>query len=216
MGNFVDISGRTYGYLNVIKRAENKGRNSAFICMCKCGKKTVVAARHLKSGETVSCGCYRQEVSTKHGDSHSRLYRIYKHMQQRCSNPSDAAYKEYGARGIKVNSEWNDYVKFKKWALENGYSAHLTIDRIDFNLGYSSDNCRWVDRLVQAANRRVNSKNTSGYTGVCAFQGKWQSGITYKGVRVHLGVYGSAEAAARARDEYIIANGYEHPLSGVA
>lgn len=77
-------------------------------------------------------------------------------MKQRCSNPNNHKYKDYGARGIKVCDEWMDYHTFKKWSLENGFEEHLSLDRIDTNGNYEPRNCRWVDYKVQANNKRNN------------------------------------------------------------
>ena len=61
-----------------------------------------------------------------------KLYRRYIHMKERCYDPNDKRYHRYGGRGIKICDEWlNDYKSFEKWAIENGYSEELTIDRID-------------------------------------------------------------------------------------
>lgn len=77
-------------------------------------------------------------------------------MKQRCVNPNHLAYKNYGARGITVCSEWNDFLPFYEWCMENGYKPGLTLDRINNNLGYSPDNCRFVDRVAQNNNSRRN------------------------------------------------------------
>lgn len=91
----------------------------------------------------------------------TRLYRIYQGMKQRCNNPKAPHYKDYGGRGIKICKEWNTpdgFPAFHEWAMNNGYSDDLTIDRIDVNGNYEPNNCRWVTNLVQARNKR-NSKH---------------------------------------------------------
>ena len=72
------------------------------------------------------------------------------------NNPNRSDYKRYGGRGITICDEWNDYNTFRDWALSNGYSDNLSIDRIDVNGNYEPSNCRWVDGIIQANNVRNN------------------------------------------------------------
>jgi hypothetical protein len=102
-------------------------------------------------------------------------------MKKRCYYTKAIQYKSYGGRGIKICDEWNDrtvirisgirYTKgwlvFQKWALENGYTDKLTLDRIDVNGNYEPSNCRWVTKREQANNRRNNK--------YISYKGKTQS-----------------------------------------
>ena len=93
----------------------------------------------------------------QHGMCNTKLYRIWDNMKSRCNNPKHKSYGEYGGRGIRVCDEWNSFVEFMAWALQNGYQEELTIDRVDNDLGYCPENCKWSTQLEQARNRRTNA-----------------------------------------------------------
>ena len=83
-----------------------------------------------------------------------RLDIIHSNMMQRCYNPNSTYYPRYGGRGITVCEEWrNSRNSFKRWAIANGYTDDLTIDRIDNDAGYSPSNCRWVTMKANCNNR---------------------------------------------------------------
>ena len=88
----------------------------------------------------------------------TKLYVAWSNMAQRCNNPNNPQYKHYGGRGITICEEWKSYDNFHEWAMSNGYTDSLTLDRIDVNGNYSPDNCRWVSMKVQGRNRRNNVK----------------------------------------------------------
>lgn len=98
-----------------------------------------------------------------HGETKTRLHKIWECMHERCKYEKHRHYAIYGGRGISVCAEWNDYTEFAKWARNNGYAETLTIDRKDGNGNYEPSNCRWVTMKQQQNNRRNN--HTICYNG---------------------------------------------------
>lgn len=88
------------------------------------------------------------------------LYKIWSAMQQRCCNPKIRNYHNYGGRGITLCELWRDFRNFRRWAMDNGYSQGLQIDRIDNDNGYSPDNCRFVTRKQNNRNKTTSRRFT--------------------------------------------------------
>lgn len=156
MPRLIDLTGQRFGRLTVIRRdGTNKNGSATWLCKCDCGNVKVASGRDLTNGDTKSCGCSRR-APRKHGMTKTRLYRIWSDMKNRCQNPNNHAYKDYGGRGITVCKEWSDdFNRFKEWAADSGYREGLTIERIDFDKGYCPDNCTWITLSEQAQNRRM-------------------------------------------------------------
>ena len=173
MSKPLNLTGQRFGRLVVIERSANsKSGKAKWRCKCDCGNETIVFSTSLVRGLTHSCGCLNREVTLErfstHRQSESRLYETWSGMKKRCYNPNSKSFSAYGGRGIEVCDEWkDDFQSFYDWAISNGYSDDLTIDRIDVYGNYSPENCRWVDKLTQANNCRTNHYLT--------FNGKTQS-----------------------------------------
>lgn len=173
----IDLTGRRFGRLTVVKYVYTKNRKPYYKVKCDCGKTKIVCGDSLSRGLTQSCGCLRDDrVSasvSSHGLSGHPLYAVYRSMIDRCYNEKSPAYKYYGARGIGVCDEWrNDFKAFYDWAIANGWEDKVafgykhriwTLDRIDCNKGYSPDNCRYVSAFMQANNTRKNHTERVSY-----------------------------------------------------
>lgn len=205
----LDLTGHIYSRLTVLSEASKKGRDRRWLCQCICGTTCKVHHTSLRSGNTRSCGCLRKEVLTTHGDSQgNRLYGIWRDMKARCLDPKQPSYSNYGGRGITVCDAWLAYPEFKVWALENGYSDELTIDRIENEAGYAPDNCTWATWSTQMRNKRKMLNVSSKYIGVSFYKSRnqWESYVQDQGKRKKLGYFEDEVSAAKARDNYIIIN----------
>jgi hypothetical protein len=161
------LIGQNFGRLTVIRREGSDSYGSAtWFCQCECGSACVVRGSSLIQGFTNSCGCLHKESAGKNLETHrktkTRLHTVWKSMKTRCYNPHSNSYKHYGERGITICDEWrNDFQAFYDWSMANGYDENAprgqcTIDRIDNDKGYSSDNCRWADQKTQQNNKSNN------------------------------------------------------------
>ena len=104
-----DYVGKIFGRLTVVEYSHTKGGKAFWHCICSCGNEVVVPTGHLSNGHTKSCGCYKNELignrNKSHGMRHTRIYRIWLNMKNRCNNPRDDTYKHYGDRGVTVCEE---------------------------------------------------------------------------------------------------------------
>jgi hypothetical protein len=167
--DYNNIIGKRFGNLVVISQSEDYitkdgTKRKQYLCKCDCGNKKIILGYSLFTNNTKSCGCLSSintiHRNTKHGKSNTRLYSIYRGMKARCYYKSERSYKDYGGKGIIICKEWlnsdTGFINFYNWAIKNGYKNNLTIDRINNDINYSPDNCRWVDMNTQANNHTNN------------------------------------------------------------
>mgnify|MGYP001569572219 FL=1 len=176
--NRLELKGRRFGRLLVIKHVRVKKRGSTYWkCLCDCGNFKVIKGAYLTSGnKTKSCGCLMKEVSAKnakklkfvnisHNMSRTYFYRVLIDINQRCNNSRNKRYKDYGGRGIKCL--WNSFEEFKDDMYESylehkgkiekiGIKKNTTIERINTNGDYCKENCQWATQKQQGRNRRNN------------------------------------------------------------
>jgi hypothetical protein len=159
MSKHVVARGEQYSRLTVVRKYGRRSYDGRQLwqCRCVCGATTYTTAWNLTIGHTKSCGCLKGDslaiVSTTHGESHTRLYRIWTAMLRRCNNPNSTNFFRYGEQGAKVCKKWHLFVAFRDWSMANGYQDHLTIDRWPNRYGdYKPSNCRWATYKEQALN----------------------------------------------------------------
>ena len=144
--------GDIYGMKRIINLYRKDGTLYATTECIKCGHILNIRAHQLLQKNYTSCICQNR---TLNGLSKTRLYGVYSNIKDRCYNPNCSAYKNYGAKGVRMCDEWyNDFIAFYEWAQSHGYQKGLSIDRLNSEGPYSPENCEWV--TVGENTRRSN------------------------------------------------------------
>lgn len=183
---------------------------------CKCG---VCVSRRVDS-KAKYCLTPRCKYShcINHGLTKTSLYRIWEGLVQRCCNPKDTSYHNYGARGITLCNKWRySSYEFINWAKNNGWKKGLDIDRVKNNGNYDPNNCRFTTRSINNLNSRkcYRGNVTSEYIGIIKRTGikryYWDMSITYKGKSFKSHGFKTEIQAVIARDLIILK--YELPAT---
>lgn len=171
------LVGNKFNRWTVLSRAENKGHRERYLCLCDCGKKSMIRTDHLKNGGSRSCGCLSVGNRKTHGMHKTKVYAVWAVMRARCNNPKDKGFKNYGGRGIKVCEEWSKFENFIRDMGERPMG--MSIDRVDNDGDYCKSNCRWTTRSVQENNKRSNARYE--FEGKNLTQAQWaqEVGIGY-------------------------------------
>ncbi len=179
-GASLDMTGRRFGILTVVgpsnKHQIGSGEPS-WVCRCDCGRTTDVRGCDLRNRGRRSCGCLNARNRLTHGVSRTPEYKVWMNMHERCENPDDPAWHNYGGRGIQVCARWADVSTF---IADMGRRPEgSTLERIDNNGPYSPENCRWATRREQSVNTRRTVMLT--YAGETLPMKDWaaKAGIRY-------------------------------------
>lgn len=190
MSRAIDLTGKRFGRLVVIRQAGHKRKEISWECVCDCGEHCVSAGYNLRSGKKTDCGNHKREKisesNKKHGLYGSRIHSIYYNMKNRCYNPKYYLFRHYGGKGVTVCEEWMGDAgieNFYKWSIENGYQETLSIDRIDNAKGYSPDNCRWTTMKDQQNNRTNNRRITINGETKTMMQWANHFGVSYSAIQ---------------------------------
>ncbi|MFC5930883.1 hypothetical protein [Cryobacterium melibiosiphilum] len=143
-----------YGRLAVVESVVG-----GWLCKCDCGSAVIVTGWRLQNGKVVSCGCFHRErqheTARTHGMKNTQVYTAWINMRQRCSNQNRPDWANYGGRGIRVCTAWQD--SFEAFLADMGEpKTGESIDRIDANGNYELGNCRWATATQQSRNKRSN------------------------------------------------------------
>lgn len=172
-----NILGSTFHRLTVIAFAGYHRRQAFWMCRCICGSERPYAASNLGCPSLRSCGCLKLEKAaarlTTHGKARLPEYRVWYSMRQRCSNPHDKGYPNYGGRGIIVCDRWASFANFyadmgpRPPSTPGAKRATYSIERRINTEGYTPTNCYWALQCIQQRNKRTNIMITHNGTTQC-------------------------------------------------
>lgn len=153
--------GEKFGRWTVIGVPFSSNYVTRVVVECECGNVAAVNQHSLLSGQSLSCGCHRNDFKITHGQAKKSgvtpLYKCWRAILDRTKRSGHQFWEDYGGRGISVCDEWQQsFENFRNWSVENGYHPSLQLDRENNDRGYEPGNCRWVTRVVQARNKRSN------------------------------------------------------------
>lgn len=161
MPAFRNLTGQTFGRLEVVERAAKIRGRTAWKCRCICGASKDVTGSDLVTGNTQSCGCLFLDAVTTHGQYLDPVNAVWRQMNARCSNPNNQRWERYGGRGIVVCGRWkNSYLNFL--ADMGPRPEGATLERRQNDGPYAPENCYWATYTEQNRNTSQNRMVTLG------------------------------------------------------
>ena len=161
----IDLTGKTFGRLTVLGRAENRGEKRQWRCVCECGSESVVSGSGLTTGSSRSCGCFRRDKAAtigavsnlRHGLCKTPEYATVVAARKRCRYPKARGYERYGGRGIeyRLPEDFGEAVAALVAAI-GLRPPGMSLDRIDNDGHYEIGNLRWATATEQQRNRRYS------------------------------------------------------------
>jgi len=194
-----DWTGKTVRSLRVVTPVYRERRRTWWLCECRCGK-VILVPYHALLKKQESCGCVNHSrfalANTKHGLAKTPIYKLWINIMQRCYNPKNPHYRNYGARGIRVSKPWHSFPMFYR-----EFGQHRTgnqqVNRIDNEGHYSVTNCEWVSHAQNQQNKRTTTTYTVG--DVTLSVGGWAKkvGMPYSTIKYRLSRGQTLQQAAR-------------------
>lgn len=201
------LLGQTFNRITITGEINIPRKDRQFTYKCICGNEGAATPFHIVNGVVKSCGCLHKELasangkkSKTHGMTNTRPFRIWMGMKTRCDNTKVQEYPDYGGRGITYCDKWKTFEGF--WEdMQEGYSDHLTLDRVDTNGNYGKNNCSWENMSVQSHHRRSRKGSSSDYVGVFARKVGFEAVFCKDGIVKYLGKFPTELLAAIAYDD---------------
>lgn len=180
-------TGKRYGRLVVLEdgppiQKPGKQKRRTVIVQCDCGETKRVELSNVVRGDTTSCGCLARKINADrlrtHGMSRTGCaeYRAWSTMNARCAAKQGNDFRNYAQRGIEVCPRWHSFENFLADMGQRPSKQH-SLDRINNDLGYSPENCRWATPIEQATNRRTNVLVPFGGQDICLQEAARMIGI---------------------------------------